>query len=155
MATISRCKESKQTVFVFFQKAPSAVCHYLYFLQVIAEQSDSDAPAAKIPSFFPPGPLPPNIPPPPFLPPPPSVSAAPPLIPPPSKLHSICSILVFLVVFGVFIYFFLGCRITYNCPSSWISSSTHWTTSCYHPYHGQVTDIKSDNRSLVWINIRI
>uniref|UniRef100_H2RTS9 Pre-mRNA 3'-end-processing factor FIP1 n=1 Tax=Takifugu rubripes TaxID=31033 RepID=H2RTS9_TAKRU len=54
-------------------------------IQVIAEQSDAEAPAAKIPSFFPPGPLPPNIPPPPFLPPPPSVSAAPPLIPPPSN----------------------------------------------------------------------
>uniref|UniRef100_H3CEP7 Pre-mRNA 3'-end-processing factor FIP1 n=1 Tax=Tetraodon nigroviridis TaxID=99883 RepID=H3CEP7_TETNG len=53
-------------------------------IQVIAEQSDAETPATKIPSFFPPGPLPPNIPPPPFVPPPPSVSAAPPLIPPPS-----------------------------------------------------------------------
>lgn len=52
--------------------------------QVISEQSDAEANAAKIPTFFPPGPLPPNIPPPPFLPPPPNVSAAPPLIPPPS-----------------------------------------------------------------------
>ncbi|CAF91834.1 unnamed protein product, partial [Tetraodon nigroviridis] len=53
-------------------------------IQVIAEQSDAETPATKIPSFFPPGPLPPNIPPPPFVPPPPSVSAAPPLIPPPT-----------------------------------------------------------------------
>ncbi|XP_012706810.2 pre-mRNA 3'-end-processing factor FIP1 isoform X1 [Fundulus heteroclitus] len=54
-------------------------------IQVISEHSTSDAePApAKIPTFFPPGPLPPNIPPPPFLPPPPNVSTAPPLIPPP------------------------------------------------------------------------
>ncbi|XP_031602933.1 pre-mRNA 3'-end-processing factor FIP1 isoform X4 [Oreochromis aureus] len=54
-------------------------------IQVISEHSTSEAePApAKIPAFFPPGPLPPNIPPPPFLPPPPNVSTAPPLIPPP------------------------------------------------------------------------
>ncbi|XP_074546539.1 pre-mRNA 3'-end-processing factor FIP1 isoform X2 [Halichoeres trimaculatus] len=52
-------------------------------IQVIAEQSDSEPTPAKLPAFFPPGPLPPNIPPPPFLPPPPNVSAAPPLIPPP------------------------------------------------------------------------
>ncbi|XP_041641757.1 pre-mRNA 3'-end-processing factor FIP1 isoform X2 [Cheilinus undulatus] len=52
-------------------------------IQVIAEQSDSEQTPAKIPTFFPPGPIPPNIPPPPFLPPPPTVSAAPPLIPPP------------------------------------------------------------------------
>uniref|UniRef100_A0A3P9DB74 Pre-mRNA 3'-end-processing factor FIP1 n=1 Tax=Maylandia zebra TaxID=106582 RepID=A0A3P9DB74_9CICH len=54
-------------------------------IQVISEHSTSEAePApAKIPTFFPPGPLPPNIPPPPFLPPPPNVSTAPPLIPPP------------------------------------------------------------------------
>ncbi|XP_077461327.1 pre-mRNA 3'-end-processing factor FIP1 isoform X2 [Stigmatopora argus] len=54
-------------------------------IQVISEHSTSDADSAptKIPSFFPPGPLPPNIPPPPFLPPPPNVSSAPPLIPPP------------------------------------------------------------------------
>ncbi|KAF6737978.1 Pre-mRNA 3'-end-processing factor FIP1 [Oryzias melastigma] len=54
-------------------------------IQVISEHSTSDAePApAKIPTFFPPGPIPPNIPPPPFLPPPPNVSTAPPLIPPP------------------------------------------------------------------------
>ncbi|XP_041080887.1 pre-mRNA 3'-end-processing factor FIP1-like isoform X2 [Polyodon spathula] len=64
-------------------------------IQVIAEHSTSDAdpapaptpapaPApAKLPPFFPPGALPPNIPPPPFLPPPPNVSSAPPLIPPP------------------------------------------------------------------------
>uniref|UniRef100_A0A1A8GJ96 Pre-mRNA 3'-end-processing factor FIP1 n=1 Tax=Nothobranchius korthausae TaxID=1143690 RepID=A0A1A8GJ96_9TELE len=53
-------------------------------IQVISEHSTSEAEpaAAKIPTFFPPGPLPPNIPPPPFLPPPP-VSTAPPLIPPP------------------------------------------------------------------------
>lgn len=53
-------------------------------IQVISEHSSSDAeppPTAKMPPFFPPGPLPPNIPPPPFLPPPP-VSTAPPLIPP-------------------------------------------------------------------------
>ncbi|XP_060917601.1 pre-mRNA 3'-end-processing factor FIP1 isoform X2 [Labrus mixtus] len=52
-------------------------------IQVISEQSDSEPTPAKIPTFFPPGPLPPNIPPPPFLPPPPNVSTAPPLIPPP------------------------------------------------------------------------
>ncbi|XP_076026488.1 pre-mRNA 3'-end-processing factor FIP1 isoform X2 [Genypterus blacodes] len=54
-------------------------------IQVIAEHGATDAePApAKLPAFFPPGPLPPNIPPPPFLPPPPNVSTAPPLIPPP------------------------------------------------------------------------
>ncbi|XP_030286138.1 pre-mRNA 3'-end-processing factor FIP1 isoform X3 [Sparus aurata] len=52
-------------------------------IQVIAEQSDAEPTPAKIPTFFPPGPIPPNIPPPPFLPPPPNVSAAPPLIPPP------------------------------------------------------------------------
>ncbi|XP_058497398.1 pre-mRNA 3'-end-processing factor FIP1 isoform X2 [Solea solea] len=54
-------------------------------IQVISEHSTSDAEptSAKIPTFFPPGPLPPNIPPPPFLPPPPNVSTAPPLIPPP------------------------------------------------------------------------
>ncbi|KAM9314175.1 pre-mRNA 3'-end-processing factor FIP1 isoform 3-T3 [Pholidichthys leucotaenia] len=53
-------------------------------IQVISEHStsESEPTPAKIPTFFPPGPLPPNIPPPPFLPPPP-VSAAPPLIPPP------------------------------------------------------------------------
>lgn len=58
--------------------------------QVISEHSTSDAePApAKIPTFFPPGPIPPNIPPPPFLPPPPNVSTAPPLIPPPSEFSS-------------------------------------------------------------------
>ncbi|XP_034543657.1 pre-mRNA 3'-end-processing factor FIP1 isoform X2 [Notolabrus celidotus] len=50
---------------------------------VIAEQSDAEPTPAKIPTFFPPGPLPPNIPPPPFLPPPPNVNTAPPLIPPP------------------------------------------------------------------------
>ncbi|KAM4749882.1 pre-mRNA 3'-end-processing factor FIP1 isoform 2-T2 [Anableps anableps] len=54
-------------------------------IQVISEHSTSEAEpaAAKIPTFFPPGPLPPNIPPPPFLGPPPNVSTAPPLIPPP------------------------------------------------------------------------
>ncbi|XP_027139312.1 pre-mRNA 3'-end-processing factor FIP1 isoform X4 [Larimichthys crocea] len=52
-------------------------------IQVIAEQSDAEPTPAKIPPFFPPGPIPPNIPPPPFLPPPPNVSTAPPLIPPP------------------------------------------------------------------------
>ncbi|XP_056265490.1 pre-mRNA 3'-end-processing factor FIP1 isoform X2 [Pseudoliparis swirei] len=52
-------------------------------IQVIAEQTDADPTPAKIPTFFPPGSLPPNIPPPPFLPPPPNVNAAPPLIPPP------------------------------------------------------------------------
>ncbi|XP_017281334.1 pre-mRNA 3'-end-processing factor FIP1 isoform X1 [Kryptolebias marmoratus] len=54
-------------------------------IQVISEHSTTEAePApAKIPAFFPPGPLPPNIPPPPFLPPLPNVSTAPPLIPPP------------------------------------------------------------------------
>uniref|UniRef100_A0A8D3AR03 Pre-mRNA 3'-end-processing factor FIP1 n=1 Tax=Scophthalmus maximus TaxID=52904 RepID=A0A8D3AR03_SCOMX len=56
-------------------------------IQVISEHSTTDAEPtpAKMPTFFPPGPLPPNIPPPPFLPPPPNVSTAPPLIPPPSK----------------------------------------------------------------------
>ncbi|XP_045067023.1 pre-mRNA 3'-end-processing factor FIP1 isoform X3 [Coregonus clupeaformis] len=54
-------------------------------IQVISEHSSSDAEQNpnKMPPFFPPGPLPPNIPPPPFLPPPPNVSQAPPLIPPP------------------------------------------------------------------------
>ncbi|XP_028271477.1 pre-mRNA 3'-end-processing factor FIP1 isoform X3 [Parambassis ranga] len=54
-------------------------------IQVISDHSTSEAEPtpAKIPTFFPPGPLPPNIPPPPFLPPPPTVSTAPPLIPPP------------------------------------------------------------------------
>nr|XP_057921425.1 pre-mRNA 3'-end-processing factor FIP1 isoform X3 [Doryrhamphus excisus] len=54
-------------------------------IQVISERSTSEAESttAKMPTFFPPGPLPPNIPPPPFLPPPPNVSSAPPLIPPP------------------------------------------------------------------------
>eukprot|EP00063_Salmo_salar_P065834 XP_014040669.1 PREDICTED: pre-mRNA 3'-end-processing factor FIP1-like [Salmo salar] len=54
-------------------------------IQVISEHSSSDAEPNpnKMPPFFPPGPLPPNIPPPPFLPPPPNVSQAPPLIPPP------------------------------------------------------------------------
>ncbi|XP_051940239.1 pre-mRNA 3'-end-processing factor FIP1 isoform X1 [Hippocampus zosterae] len=54
-------------------------------IQVISEHatSDADTAATKMPTFFPPGPLPPNIPPPPFLPPPPNVSSAPPLIPPP------------------------------------------------------------------------
>ncbi|XP_037554195.1 pre-mRNA 3'-end-processing factor FIP1 isoform X2 [Nematolebias whitei] len=54
-------------------------------IQVISEHSTTEAePApAKIPTFFPPGPIPPNIPPPPFLPPMPNVSTAPPLIPPP------------------------------------------------------------------------
>ncbi|XP_024914048.1 pre-mRNA 3'-end-processing factor FIP1 [Cynoglossus semilaevis] len=54
-------------------------------IQVISEHSTSEAEQtpAKMPTFFPPGPLPPNIPPPPFLPPPPNVSTAPPLIPPP------------------------------------------------------------------------
>ncbi|MGH0127133.1 UNVERIFIED_CONTAM: hypothetical protein FKN15_030482 [Acipenser sinensis] len=66
-------------------------------IQVISEHSTSDAdpapepapaPApAKLPPFFPPGALPPNIPPPPFLPPPPNVGSAPPLIPPPSYPH--------------------------------------------------------------------
>ncbi|XP_013889815.1 pre-mRNA 3'-end-processing factor FIP1 [Austrofundulus limnaeus] len=53
-------------------------------IQVISEHSTTDPePApAKIPTFFTPGPIPPNIPPPPFLPPPPNVSTAP-LIPPP------------------------------------------------------------------------
>ncbi|XP_053711677.1 pre-mRNA 3'-end-processing factor FIP1-like isoform X1 [Synchiropus splendidus] len=53
-------------------------------IQVISEHSTSESePApAKLPAFFPPGPLPPNMPPPPFLP-PPNVSTAPPLIPPP------------------------------------------------------------------------
>ncbi|XP_047672003.1 pre-mRNA 3'-end-processing factor FIP1 isoform X3 [Tachysurus fulvidraco] len=53
-------------------------------IQVISEHTSTEAEAtpAKIPTFFPPGPLPPNMPPPPFLPPPP-VSQAPPLIPPP------------------------------------------------------------------------
>ncbi|XP_061883319.1 pre-mRNA 3'-end-processing factor FIP1 isoform X1 [Entelurus aequoreus] len=54
-------------------------------IQVISEHSTSEPESAtpKMPTFFPPGPLPPNIPPPPFLPPPPNVSSAPPLIPPP------------------------------------------------------------------------
>ncbi|XP_033827018.1 pre-mRNA 3'-end-processing factor FIP1 isoform X3 [Periophthalmus magnuspinnatus] len=54
-------------------------------IQVLSEHSTSEAEPtpAKLPTFFPPGPLPPNIPPPPFLPPPPNVSTAPPLIPPP------------------------------------------------------------------------
>ncbi|XP_030643810.1 pre-mRNA 3'-end-processing factor FIP1 isoform X2 [Chanos chanos] len=54
-------------------------------IQVISEHSSSEAEPtpAKMPPFYPPGPLPPNIPPPPFLPPPPNVSTAPPLIPPP------------------------------------------------------------------------
>lgn len=54
-------------------------------IQVISEHSNSEPEPtpAKMPAFFPPGPLPPNIPPPPFLPPPPNVSTAPPLIPPP------------------------------------------------------------------------
>ncbi|XP_029913828.1 pre-mRNA 3'-end-processing factor FIP1 isoform X5 [Myripristis murdjan] len=54
-------------------------------IQVISEHSSSEVEPtpAKMPPFFPPGPLPPNIPPPPFLPPPPNVSTAPPLIPPP------------------------------------------------------------------------
>ncbi|XP_063740686.1 pre-mRNA 3'-end-processing factor FIP1 isoform X4 [Eleginops maclovinus] len=53
-------------------------------IQVIAENTDSEpTQPAKIPPFFPPGSLPPNIPPPPFLPPPPNVNSAPPLIPPP------------------------------------------------------------------------
>ncbi|XP_028314291.1 pre-mRNA 3'-end-processing factor FIP1 isoform X2 [Gouania willdenowi] len=54
-------------------------------IQVISEHNTSDAEPtpAKMPPFFPPGPIPPNIPPPPFLPPPPNVSTAPPLIPPP------------------------------------------------------------------------
>lgn len=53
-------------------------------IQVISEHptSESEPAPAKMPTFFPPGPLPPNMPPPPFLPPPP-VSQAPPLIPPP------------------------------------------------------------------------
>ncbi|XP_036439491.1 pre-mRNA 3'-end-processing factor FIP1 isoform X3 [Colossoma macropomum] len=53
-------------------------------IQVISEHSSTEAEPmpAKMPAFFPPGPLPPNLPPPPFLPPPP-VSQAPPLIPPP------------------------------------------------------------------------
>uniref|UniRef100_A0A3P8XX80 Pre-mRNA 3'-end-processing factor FIP1 n=1 Tax=Esox lucius TaxID=8010 RepID=A0A3P8XX80_ESOLU len=56
-------------------------------IQVISEHSSSEAEPTpnKMPPFFPPGPLPPNIPPPPFLPPPPNVSQAPPLLPPPSK----------------------------------------------------------------------
>uniref|UniRef100_A0A8P4G8Y3 Pre-mRNA 3'-end-processing factor FIP1 n=1 Tax=Dicentrarchus labrax TaxID=13489 RepID=A0A8P4G8Y3_DICLA len=62
-------------------------------IQVIAEQSDSEPTPAKIPAFFPPGPIPPNIPPPPFLPPPPNVSTAPPLIPPPSEF-----IIIFLLL---------------------------------------------------------
>ncbi|XP_056442060.1 pre-mRNA 3'-end-processing factor FIP1 isoform X2 [Gadus chalcogrammus] len=54
-------------------------------IQVISEHSSSEADStpAKMPPFFPPGPLPPNMPPPPFLAPPPNVSTAPPLIPPP------------------------------------------------------------------------
>ncbi|XP_028833738.1 pre-mRNA 3'-end-processing factor FIP1 isoform X3 [Denticeps clupeoides] len=54
-------------------------------IQVISEHSSehSEPTPAKMPPFFPPGPMPPNIPPPPFLPPPPNVSSAPPLIPPP------------------------------------------------------------------------
>ncbi|XP_029950584.1 pre-mRNA 3'-end-processing factor FIP1 isoform X2 [Salarias fasciatus] len=58
-------------------------------IQVISEHStsESEPTPAKIPPFFPPGPLPPNIPPPPFLPPPPNVSTAPPLIPPPTSLR--------------------------------------------------------------------
>ncbi|CAL9700316.1 unnamed protein product [Knipowitschia caucasica] len=54
-------------------------------IQVLSEHSASDAEPtpAKMPPFFPPGHLPPNIPPPPFLPPPPNVSTAPPHIPPP------------------------------------------------------------------------
>ncbi|KAK7930013.1 hypothetical protein WMY93_006408 [Mugilogobius chulae] len=54
-------------------------------IQVLSEHSTSETEPtpAKLPTFFPPGPLPPNIPPPPFLPPPPNVSTAPPLIPPP------------------------------------------------------------------------
>ncbi|KAI5630471.1 pre-mRNA 3'-end-processing factor FIP1 [Silurus asotus] len=53
-------------------------------IQVISEHTTPEAEAtpAKLPAFFPPGPIPPNMPPPPFLPPPP-VSQAPPLIPPP------------------------------------------------------------------------
>ncbi|XP_034044317.1 pre-mRNA 3'-end-processing factor FIP1 isoform X2 [Thalassophryne amazonica] len=54
-------------------------------IQVISEHTTSEAEttSAKMPTFFPPGPLPPSMPPPPFLPPPPNVSTAPPLIPPP------------------------------------------------------------------------
>uniref|UniRef100_A0A8C2WPV0 Pre-mRNA 3'-end-processing factor FIP1 n=1 Tax=Cyclopterus lumpus TaxID=8103 RepID=A0A8C2WPV0_CYCLU len=62
-------------------------------IQVIAEQTDAEPTPAKIPNFFPPGSIPPNIPPPPFLPPPPNVNAAPPLIPPPSKFIIIISFL--------------------------------------------------------------
>lgn len=109
--------------------------------QVISEQSDPEASAAKIPSFFPPGPLPPNIPPPPFLPPPPNVSAAPPLIPPPSMF-------IIFIFFNVIVWahclipwnvLFLACRVAHYCPSSWFPSSTEWTASIYHPHYGQVT----------------
>uniref|UniRef100_A0A4W4HP86 Pre-mRNA 3'-end-processing factor FIP1 n=1 Tax=Electrophorus electricus TaxID=8005 RepID=A0A4W4HP86_ELEEL len=53
-------------------------------IQVISEHSsDAESTPAKMPTFFPPGPIPPTMPPPPFLP-PPTVSQAPPLLPPPS-----------------------------------------------------------------------
>lgn len=79
--------------------------------QVISEQSDAEANAAKIPTFFPPGPLPPNIPPPPFLPPPPNVSAAPPLIPPPSTSDMVTSIFFchFLEIHVIYQLFYLPC----------------------------------------------
>ncbi|KAK1792470.1 hypothetical protein P4O66_012401, partial [Electrophorus voltai] len=52
-------------------------------IQVISEHSsDAESTPAKMPTFFPPGPIPPTMPPPPFLP-PPTVSQAPPLLPPP------------------------------------------------------------------------
>uniref|UniRef100_A0A8C9S0H3 Pre-mRNA 3'-end-processing factor FIP1 n=1 Tax=Scleropages formosus TaxID=113540 RepID=A0A8C9S0H3_SCLFO len=62
-------------------------------IQVISEHPSSDAEPtpAKMPPFFPPGPIPPNIPPPPFLPPPPNVSSAPPLIPPPRGFPPLAS----------------------------------------------------------------
>uniref|UniRef100_A0A4W4HLV7 Pre-mRNA 3'-end-processing factor FIP1 n=1 Tax=Electrophorus electricus TaxID=8005 RepID=A0A4W4HLV7_ELEEL len=54
-------------------------------IQVISEHSsDAESTPAKMPTFFPPGPIPPTMPPPPFLP-PPTVSQAPPLLPPPSE----------------------------------------------------------------------
>lgn len=73
----------------------------LVVVQVISEHSTSEAEPtpAKMPTFFPPGPLPPNIPPPPFLPPPPNVSTAPPLIPPPSKFIIIIIIIVIIIIF--------------------------------------------------------
>lgn len=92
----------------------------LLFSQVISEHSTTDPePApAKISTFYPPGPLPPNIPPPPFLPPPPNVSAAP-LIPPPSKICFYFLILYLYCIVLIFCMFltFLSCFSLQGCPS--------------------------------------